>query len=253
MIEKTTLFKTTDGKTFKTEAGARRHQFKIQMKEMLDSKEISASGLQEKLEKAASRNLKIKALLLNHGKWEKFPKHLILEIFNKWDTLFNENLKTTYVMKYKWFGETKINLIATEEGPEFTAADLHCSAENPWDSFKVVEETILNEYTKEITLDYKYTEYEKALMKLDLGEKLSESEIRTFLHNSDEVYEEKGEDRRWSRSVTTVVKIDDKLYAILWEEGLTENQEDSFYNQPYEVELEQKPVTVMQTVIVPKK
>lgn len=252
MIEKTTVFKTTDGKTFKTEAGAQRHQFKIQMKEMLASKEISASGLQEKLEKIASRNVKIKALLLKYGKWEEFPQHLIKEIFNKWDTLFNENLKTVYVTKSSWFGETKVHVVATEEGPEFTAADLHCSAENPWDVLEVVEEKILDDYTKEITLDYKYSEYEKAVMKLDLGEKLKENEIRNLLYNSDEVYQEKDEDRRWSRSVTTVVRINDKLYAIEWEEGLTENQENEFYNQPYEVELEQKPVTIIQTVIVPK-
>jgi len=40
-----------------------------------------------------------------------------------------------------------------------------------------------------------------------------------------------GEDRRWSRTNTTIVKIDNKFYSIYWEQGLTENQENEYEAQ----------------------
>lgn len=52
-----------------------------------------------------------------------------------------------------------------------------------------------------------------------------------------------GEDRRWQRSMETIVKVEDKYFQIDWEQGLTENQEDSFFTQPYEVERTEKEVT----------
>lgn len=45
-----------------------------------------------------------------------------------------------------------------------------------------------------------------------------------------------GENNRWTRSMTTIFKYEDKLYALNWEQGLTEYQCNEFYCQPYEVE-----------------
>ena len=45
-----------------------------------------------------------------------------------------------------------------------------------------------------------------------------------------------GENNRWTRSVTTIFKYKGKLYALDWEQGLTEYQDNEFYYQPYEVE-----------------
>jgi hypothetical protein len=53
----------------------------------------------------------------------------------------------------------------------------------------------------------------------------------------------KGEYRRWSRTMETILNIKDKYFSIKWESGLTERQEDEFYNQPKEVELIQKEIT----------
>lgn len=50
-----------------------------------------------------------------------------------------------------------------------------------------------------------------------------------------EIDREEYEDRRWSRTVYSVVKADDgKLYGIVWELGLTEYQENMFDDGDYE-------------------
>lgn len=91
--------------------------------------------------------------------------------------------------------------------------------------------------------------------KLEKGIELSESELDDFAYGCAPgftiEYEEEGDDRRWSRTVTTVLKEEktETLWCIDWDKGLTEMQEDSFYNQPYKVTLEQTPVTIMKTTI----
>lgn len=40
-----------------------------------------------------------------------------------------------------------------------------------------------------------------------------------------------GEDRRWSRTNTTIVKRGNKFYSLYWEQGLTENQPNDFEDQ----------------------
>ena len=58
-----------------------------------------------------------------------------------------------------------------------------------------------------------------------------------------------GEFHRWDREATTICQIKDKYYAIDWRQGLTEMQEDSYWDsQPYEV----IPVEYQKTVIVKK-
>jgi hypothetical protein len=43
-----------------------------------------------------------------------------------------------------------------------------------------------------------------------------------------------GDSGRWSRLVTTIVSIDGRYYAIDWDEGLTENQENEFEEGDFE-------------------
>lgn len=57
---------------------------------------------------------------------------------------------------------------------------------------------------------------------------LSEAEQRDLVYEA-EVSTEGHGGRRWSESMTTVVRADDgKFYRINWERGLTENQDDDF-------------------------
>ena len=59
-----------------------------------------------------------------------------------------------------------------------------------------------------------------------------------------------GEDSRWTRHMTTIFKYEDKLYALEWEQGLTEYQENEFYNQPYEVKEVKRMVEVTDYISV---
>lgn len=76
---------------------------------------------------------------------------------------------------------------------------------------------------------------EQLLRKIDDGEELTESELRGVIFDF-EVEREEGENRRWSRSVTTISQIGDRYFSTDWEEGLTEYQENEYYEQPVEVQ-----------------
>lgn len=84
--------------------------------------------------------------------------------------------------------------------------------------------------------------------KIDREEELSSrelSELREY-----EIDIEYGDNRRWSRSVFEVVELCGRYFAFTWEEGLTECQENEFYEQPYEVEKKeyQKTITISEWI-----
>lgn len=86
-----------------------------------------------------------------------------------------------------------------------------------------------------------------AFKKLEDGEKLKEDELRVLaceveFSKSDEfeqVAELDGNDHRWQREVSTIVKAHGRYWRIDWMKALTETSEDSFWDQPVEV----RPVT----------
>ena len=79
--------------------------------------------------------------------------------------------------------------------------------------------------------------------KIYKGEKLTERELRDAAFELEEVDTIEGENRRWGQWMTTIIRIKDKLFAIDWDRGLTEYQEDSFSEQPYEVERKTRVIT----------
>ena len=83
------------------------------------------------------------------------------------------------------------------------------------------------------------------------GKILTEEELRESSLECDIVTTEYGENRRWSRSARTIIKINDKLFCIEWDQGLTEYQEDHFGEQPYEVE-EIENVVVVKNYVMKK-
>lgn len=85
-----------------------------------------------------------------------------------------------------------------------------------------------------------YSEHFEEIMvqKIDNGEALTEDELKTLVCEFHNVARVEGENRRWSRTVKSVIKLCKRYFAIEWEQGLTENQDDQFFNQPYEVEEE---------------
>lgn len=74
---------------------------------------------------------------------------------------------------------------------------------------------------------------ELMLKKIDNDEPLSEEELSDLRDYS--IQSEYGENRRWQRSVHDVIELCGRYFALDWDEGLTELQEDSFFKQPYEV------------------
>ncbi|MHA1348053.1 MAG: hypothetical protein ACTSO3_16750 [Candidatus Heimdallarchaeaceae archaeon] len=60
--------------------------------------------------------------------------------------------------------------------------------------------------------------------------KFTENEVEKLVWEND-VETIKGEDRRWSRTNKTIVEVDGKHFALEWEQGLTESQENYYEDQ----------------------
>ena len=82
---------------------------------------------------------------------------------------------------------------------------------------KLKNKTFTEEELQELVQDYLFT---------NQGDKIEYEIVET-------IYDD--ELNRWSRNVQTIIKYKNKYYSILWEEGLTEYQDNGFYEQPYEV------------------
>ena len=81
---------------------------------------------------------------------------------------------------------------------------------------------------------------------LQNGETLSESDLSYLVCNFElDDEREVGDNRRWTRSVCSIIELGGKHYSITWEEGLTENQENYFYDQPVEVEMSEYEKTIV--------
>lgn len=76
--------------------------------------------------------------------------------------------------------------------------------------------------------------------KLYAGKNLNEYELKCLAYGDGDLgYEwvdEVGYDSgRWTQSMKTIFKVGDDLWAIPWQRGLTECQENEFYDQPHRV------------------
>lgn len=89
---------------------------------------------------------------------------------------------------------------------------------------------------------YYYDHVEEILVaKIDAGEELSESEVEDLVMFCDHYADEEGDDRRWTREVTTYIRTEaGRFFRICWERGLTESQEDFYLEQPVEVCLHER-------------
>lgn len=90
--------------------------------------------------------------------------------------------------------------------------------------------------------------------KMYAGEELSEKELRylatgcsRYCDTEPGEYEEidqiEGDSGRWTQSMDTIIRVGDDLWCIPWESGITECQENEFYQQPYRVERKERVVT----------
>lgn len=94
---------------------------------------------------------------------------------------------------------------------------------------------------------------QEVLTKLYAGQELNKYDIKFLLWEiAVHVDTIEGESHRWTRDVSTIVHLpetpDSNTYSeVLWcidyEKGLTENQEDEYFQQPYRVEARTKTIT----------
>lgn len=72
------------------------------------------------------------------------------------------------------------------------------------------------------------------LEKILNGEELTEEELEDLVFDYEIDCQDEDCDR-WVTYVKTIVNLCDRYFAIDWERGLTEMQENGFFEQPYEV------------------
>ena len=87
----------------------------------------------------------------------------------------------------------------------------------------------------------------KIMERFKAGEKLTENDRMSLAYGCNyrgseldddykEVATEEGEDSRWTRDMDTIFKLgEDEYWCIPWRKGLTEYQEDEFWDDPYRV------------------
>ncbi len=71
--------------------------------------------------------------------------------------------------------------------------------------------------------------------KIKNKEELEEHELKYLIVNN-EIMREIGENKTWTRTVRSIIKLYARTYALEWDQGLTRNEEDEYHSQPYEVE-----------------
>lgn len=104
-------------------------------------------------------------------------------------------------------------------------------------------------YWKKVREDF----WETFCQRFDAGERFDEYEREYMAFDCEKVDEIEGDRGRWTMGMTTVFECDGRTFAIDWNSGLTEYQEDEFYNQPYEVEFQEETITVRKWVSVNKE
>ena len=150
------------------------------------------------------------------------------------DSFWKENVGTNFVItNLDKSGMTwrDLNLPVLKKLPTQKERDAHIKAER----LRQEEEKAAEELRKQQEKEYYQNHFEEIMVKkIDNGEPLTERELNEVVYgfSYDSDY---GDNRRWSRTVTTIVKLCDRYFSIDWEEGLTEYQENEFYDQPFEV------------------
>ena len=92
-----------------------------------------------------------------------------------------------------------------------------------------------------------YEESEDYLIdKIDNKEFLTTQEIKEMIFEFEQIDEYGGELERWVQPVSTIIQANGRFFKIDWFRGLTEMQENEYYDQPYEVFLTKKMIEVNQ-------
>ncbi len=91
------------------------------------------------------------------------------------------------------------------------------------------------------------------LERYDKKEEFSESELEDLEYFGEGIDRIEGVNRRWTRTIKNIFKVEDRYFALEFEEGLTEMQDNMYYKQPYEVEIVKKEITTTVVEYVKKE
>lgn len=141
---------------------------------------------------------------------------------------YNPMSKALITQGLDWRG---LNTVAIKQIPTLKGKHLERQQK------KAEEEAILAEQKRKEgevkTLDTRSDE-QKLIDRIVSNEKLDEMELEDLLDY--EISSEDFDERRWSIAVASIIKLEDRYFQLNWDRGKTENQEDGFYYQPFEVE-----------------
>ena len=91
----------------------------------------------------------------------------------------------------------------------------------------------------------------------DDGYEFNEDKIRQLAWGDigfgEMITQEEGDSGRWERYMTTILKIKDRYFAVGWESGLTECQENYYDGPVYEVKQVKKMIEVTEWISVETK
>lgn len=175
----------------------------------------------------------------DHLEWMKEAGYSIAQM----DEFWKLNYDTNFVVKnltdhgYSW---RDTNLSVVQKLPTQKDRDLEYLANKE----KEEEARRLAELDALQKKEYYETHFEEIMCNnIDNGVSLDEKELRRLLEY--EIERSYGEDDRWSRGVTSIIKLCNRYFLLYWNKGLTELQEDWFNDQPYEVEKVQYEKTII--------
>lgn len=243
MVKETKVYVCSDGKEYKTKKAAERHENELVFKNM----NLSVSEVSDYLEDLKGKTPIISQFLKSREDWRDWPNHIVKQIPAQIQELIDD-IVVYQIVKKHWSRED-VEVVENVKHPRLK------DGEHPNEFQRLVEEktnksTDGSTFALETHLDEKYKKQyiivEKELSpedKLIQGFNLNEQDLSELVWGSEVIHQEKGEDRRWSRTIITVIELSNgDQYAIEWEEGLTENQENEFFEQPKKVNVKEKEV-----------
>lgn len=253
MVKEEKVYITSDGKQYKTKKSAQRYENELYMK----NKGYTKKEVDELIPKLTEKSGVLKYLIGDKPDWRDLPLNIVMQMASliidyKTDAVRYQIIKISYwnrdevvILREKMprLPEGEVPKKFTEYVDDLTEKDKDKNGSTYSLELHSEEGDVIKYVVKETTLTPEF--------KMSQGKRLSDDDISELLHEREHVYEVEGEDSRWSRSITTVIKADDgELYAIDWEKGLTENQEHMYDNQPRKVKLVTREIVSIVTEIV---
>lgn len=172
-----------------------------------------------------------------------------LEMQGIWNELIEIGHKTIcYLANKQGLNWTDLATYQIKELPTLKEKTLKQRAELEEKEKERVEvmETVETLENYEEGSDFYYEHFDEIIFKkISDGEKLSEEELRSLVLDGNVIETEYGDKERWTRSARSIIFLCGKYFALNWQEGLTENQEHFFNEQPYEVELHEYEKTIV--------